>query len=125
MVEMVEGGKRNRLATLLWYMQEPTAGGETHFPRAGGLGQVRAVQCSAVPHVRMSSLARSLAHSLPLPLPLPVGRRRLWAASRQPHSFLCDPGTGGLKVAPKQGKATLFYSLRCVRVFYSLRCVRV
>lgn len=69
MLEMVEGGKRNRLATLLWYMQEPSGGGgETHFPRAGGL---------------------------------PV-----------PHSFLCDENDSGIKVRPKQGKATLFYSLR-------------
>ena len=69
MLEMVEGGKRNRLATLLWYMQEPSGGGgETHFPRAGGL---------------------------------PV-----------PHSFLCGENDSGIKVKPKQGKATLFYSLR-------------
>ena len=71
MLEMVENGKRNRLATLLWYMQEPSGGGgETHFPRAGGLPQ--------------------------------------------PQSFLCTGSSGknGLKVSPKQGKATLFYSLR-------------
>ena len=45
MIQMVEGkmidgkmvGERNRLATLLWYMQVPEQGGETHFPRAGGL----------------------------------------------------------------------------------------
>lgn len=59
------------LATLLWYMQEPSGGGgETHFPRAGG--------------------------------------------DAQPYTFLCtgEGANRGLKVAPKQGKATLFYSLR-------------
>jgi hypothetical protein len=35
MLKMVEGGERNRLATLLWYMAAPEEGGETHFPRAG------------------------------------------------------------------------------------------
>lgn len=35
---MLEGGHRNRLATLLWYLRSPAGGGgETHFPRAGGL----------------------------------------------------------------------------------------
>ena len=50
--------------------QVPEEGGETHFPRAGGLSS--------------------------------------------PGSFLCTgPGSDrGLKVSPKLGKATLFYSLR-------------
>ncbi len=72
MFNMVEGGNRNRLATLLWYMAAPEEGGETHFPRAGGLGI--------------------------------------------PPNFKCGEQSGGantgLKVSPKQGLATLFYSLR-------------
>jgi hypothetical protein len=72
MLKMVEGGERNRLATLLWYMAAPEEGGETHFPRAGGLSI--------------------------------------------PPNFKCGKEQGGsstgLKVLPKQGLATLFYSLR-------------
>ena len=37
MMEMIDDGERQRLATLLWYISAPTLGGETHFPRAGGL----------------------------------------------------------------------------------------
>eukprot|EP01043_Picozoa_sp_COSAG02_P058979 COSAG02_NODE_7433_length_3015_cov_4.222565_2_plen_576_part_00 len=36
-LEMIADGDRQRLATLLWYLSVPAAGGETHFPRAGGL----------------------------------------------------------------------------------------
>ena len=36
MSSVVEGG-RNRLATVIWYASSPESGGETHFPRAGGL----------------------------------------------------------------------------------------
>ena len=36
MMRSIENGKKNRLATLLWYMNDVEEGGETHFPRAGG-----------------------------------------------------------------------------------------
>jgi prolyl 4-hydroxylase len=36
-MKMIADGDRQRLATLLWYIAEPEGGGETHFPRAGGL----------------------------------------------------------------------------------------
>lgn len=36
-LKMIADGDRQRLATLLWYLSVPAAGGETHFPRAGGL----------------------------------------------------------------------------------------
>jgi hypothetical protein len=39
------GGERNRLATLLWYMAAPDQGGETHFPRAGGLDIPQTFKC--------------------------------------------------------------------------------
>lgn len=38
MQRVVEGG-RNRFATVLWYLANPDSGGETYFPRAGGLRQ--------------------------------------------------------------------------------------
>ena len=34
---MVEGGARNRLATVFFYLNTPEGGGETNFPRAGRL----------------------------------------------------------------------------------------
>ena len=36
-LKMIADGERQRVATLLWYIAEPEDGGETHFPRAGGL----------------------------------------------------------------------------------------
>lgn len=47
MIKMVEGGERNRLATLLWYMAAPKEGGETHFPRAGGLSPPANFKCKS------------------------------------------------------------------------------
>ena len=46
MIRMVENGRRNRLATLLWYMNDVPGGGGTHFPRAGGSSQPRSFLCS-------------------------------------------------------------------------------
>jgi prolyl 4-hydroxylase len=46
MLAMVDqDGSRNRLATLLWYMSTPEAGGETAFPRAGGLARPPDFRC--------------------------------------------------------------------------------
>ena len=36
-ITRIDGGHRNRLATAFWYMSEVAEGGETIFPRAGGL----------------------------------------------------------------------------------------
>ncbi len=36
MLEMVQNGAKNRLATFFWYMTTVEEGGETGFPRAGG-----------------------------------------------------------------------------------------
>ena len=36
-MERVVTGGRNRFATVLWYLATPDSGGETHFPRSGGL----------------------------------------------------------------------------------------
>jgi len=38
MVKDYDHGHKNRLATVFWYMSDVEAGGETQFPRAGGLG---------------------------------------------------------------------------------------
>ena len=38
-------GGRNRLATLLWCMEAPDAGGETYFPRADGLSAPPRLDC--------------------------------------------------------------------------------
>eukprot|EP01043_Picozoa_sp_COSAG02_P004751 COSAG02_NODE_126_length_34895_cov_10.960886_3_plen_430_part_00 len=38
-------GSRNRIATLLWYMNSVSRGGETFFPRAGGLTEPADVTC--------------------------------------------------------------------------------
>lgn len=46
MVSMLDGdGSRNRLATLLWYMNDVARGGETFFPRSGGLPHPPDVLC--------------------------------------------------------------------------------
>lgn len=37
MMEMIEGGAKNRLLTFFWYLSDVEAGGETNFPRFGGL----------------------------------------------------------------------------------------
>jgi len=38
MVREYDNGHKNRLATVFWYMSDVEEGGETQFPRAGGLG---------------------------------------------------------------------------------------
>jgi prolyl 4-hydroxylase len=35
-VKMVQGGWKNRLATVFWYMTDVNLGGETNFPEAVG-----------------------------------------------------------------------------------------
>jgi prolyl 4-hydroxylase len=34
---MIDGGRRNRLTTVFWYLSDVEKGGETIFPRAGGM----------------------------------------------------------------------------------------
>ena len=46
---LIDGGRFNRLATLLWSLQAPEAGGETHFPRAGGLEDNSFLDCTNTP----------------------------------------------------------------------------
>ena len=46
---ITEGG-RNRFATLLWYLAEPeSGGGETFFPRVGGLDRPKTFKCDHRP----------------------------------------------------------------------------
>jgi prolyl 4-hydroxylase len=40
-VKMVEGGWKNRLATVFWYMSDVNLGGETNFPEAVGFEPIR------------------------------------------------------------------------------------
>lgn len=43
-LEQIFGGHHNRLVTVLWYMSDVEEGGETNFPRAGGLSHPRNTQ---------------------------------------------------------------------------------
>lgn len=40
-MNLIQGGKRNRFATVFWYLTDVDEGGETIFPRYGGLPQPR------------------------------------------------------------------------------------
>eukprot|EP00946_MAST-07B_sp_MAST-7B-sp1_P003730 g3730.t1 len=40
-LNMIEHGAKNRLATVFWYMSDVEEGGQTNFPRAGGLAPPR------------------------------------------------------------------------------------
>ena len=60
MLKLIEHGARNRFATLLWYMQAPAEGGETHFPRAGGLPPNQAVgDCTSDGGVKVAPVSGS------------------------------------------------------------------
>lgn len=67
----------NRLATMLWYLDSPTIGGETHFPCA----------------LDTVCLGGEDIQGYPVPK-------------------YCQDSRVGVKVPPKPGLATLFYSLR-------------
>ena len=36
-INMIGHGKKNRMATVLWYLSDVISGGETIFPQSGGL----------------------------------------------------------------------------------------
>lgn len=81
--DVVEGG--NRLATILWYLEAPSQGGDTHFPCAETPQQGSSFICSGGLGTKG----------------YPVGTE-------------CGSGikSTGVKVQPVPGRATLFYSLR-------------
>ena len=46
-LKKIDRGHRNRLATLVWSLAEPAGGGgETHFPRSGGLPLPATYRCN-------------------------------------------------------------------------------
>ena len=51
---------RNRFATVLWYLAAPDFGGETHFPRAGGLPEPpeTATNCATDEGLKVSARRR-------------------------------------------------------------------
>ncbi len=46
MQRLLDHGRRNRLATMLWHLQTPAHGGRTNFPRAGGLPEPDTHECA-------------------------------------------------------------------------------
>ncbi|CAM9701575.1 unnamed protein product, partial [Chrysoparadoxa australica] len=47
-LRMIDGGRRNRMITVFWYLSDVEEGGETVFPRAGGhTGEVSYTSCKA------------------------------------------------------------------------------
>ena len=45
-LRMIEHGVKNRLATVFWYMSDVEKGGQTNFPRAGGLPEPASRSCN-------------------------------------------------------------------------------
>ena len=46
-LKLIENGKKNRFATVFWYLTDVEDGGHTIFPRAGGLRELSFTDCSS------------------------------------------------------------------------------
>ena len=116
MLREVEGGARNRLATVFFYLNNVSRGGETNFPRAqtashpqgGPVPRDDLIQTAAAPDrarrrptpARPRRTAPDLARPRPTSPGLPPQVPRDY--------FDCSQG---LSVFPQEGKVIIFYSM--------------
>lgn len=90
-LEVIGNGRRNRLATVFWYLSDVETGGETAFPRYGGAHPASMQDCQSGMSIhpdkgRVIIFYSLLANGKPDPLSLhgacPVKEGVKWAANK-------------------------------------------